>query len=302
MIAKKKLIKNILHIAGSLLAVAGIIFLFANIEWEKFFISVKNFGVVNLFSISFFYAVLTAFLFLAWKSRLSTEDKKIISGDHFRYIYARSVGAKYLPGNIFQFASRQIDLSRYGVSQPRILMTSVDEIISQALTAFLVIFIFDVTSNTLEHVIWAHFQEFLPGQTNNIEIWRVIDIAIVSASLFGIWKRKLFSAVFWHILFFIGMELIAQFLWTNLVPGNNFPSLPYGVVTLSWLIGFVTVGAPAGIGVREAIIIISCQTLLGSSGADVGAVLAFSLRFVTIMGDLLFIMVSFTIYHFKSKP
>jgi uncharacterized membrane protein YbhN (UPF0104 family) len=51
------------------------------------------------------------------------------------------------------------------------------------------------------------------------------------------------------------------------------------------LAGFVVPGSPAGVGVREAVLVLTLEPHLPSDGA---LLLALSLRLVTTFGDLLF--------------
>ena len=55
-----------------------------------------------------------------------------------------------------------------------------------------------------------------------------------------------------------------------------------GLFSLAWVVGFVTPGAPAGLGVRDAIIVTGLTAVYGA-GIAVG--LTVLLRFVTISGD-----------------
>ncbi|MCY1274563.1 hypothetical protein D9M68_261210 [compost metagenome] len=58
-----------------------------------------------------------------------------------------------------------------------------------------------------------------------------------------------------------------------------------GAFVIAWLVGLVTPGAPAGVGVRELVLLL----LLGNSVAEADLILAVLLgRIVTVVGDLLF--------------
>jgi uncharacterized membrane protein YbhN (UPF0104 family) len=58
---------------------------------------------------------------------------------------------------------------------------------------------------------------------------------------------------------------------------------------VAWLIGLVTPGAPAGVGVRELILVFLLQGLVGESELLLTVVLG---RVVTVTGDFLFFLVS----------
>jgi hypothetical protein len=57
-----------------------------------------------------------------------------------------------------------------------------------------------------------------------------------------------------------------------------------GALALAWLAGFATPGAPAGVGVREAILILA---LTGSLGDEASTLVALAFRLVTTGGDVL---------------
>ncbi len=57
------------------------------------------------------------------------------------------------------------------------------------------------------------------------------------------------------------------------------------MVALAWLVGFVTPGSSAGIGVREAVLIAALE---GTLGAPASALIALALRLVTVGGDVVF--------------
>jgi uncharacterized membrane protein YbhN (UPF0104 family) len=62
-----------------------------------------------------------------------------------------------------------------------------------------------------------------------------------------------------------------------------------GAYVVAWLAGLVTPGAPAGIGVREIVLLL----LLGSSVAEADLLLVVVLgRIVTMVGDILYFITS----------
>ncbi|MBC7988370.1 MAG: flippase-like domain-containing protein [Luteimonas sp.] len=77
---------------------------------------------------------------------------------------------------------------------------------------------------------------------------------------------------------------------TSLLAVGLFPEarLDFALLTaafaIAWVVGFVTPGAPAGIGVREALLMLM---LGGSMGAAETSLLILALRIVTTLGDML---------------
>ena len=67
------------------------------------------------------------------------------------------------------------------------------------------------------------------------------------------------------------------------------PALPIAACTLAWMLGFVTPGAPAGLGVREAVLLGLLGPVLGEPAA---LLLSLQLRLATLGGDLLLFVAS----------
>ena len=62
---------------------------------------------------------------------------------------------------------------------------------------------------------------------------------------------------------------------------------------VAWLIGFATPGAPAGIGIRELVLI----QMLGSTIVETELILAVLVgRLVTAMGDILYFTIAAVLY------
>lgn len=58
---------------------------------------------------------------------------------------------------------------------------------------------------------------------------------------------------------------------------------------ISWFAGFITPGAPSGIGIRETILIVSLDKILPGSS---GVLIAILFRFITVGGDVLFFAIA----------
>jgi len=75
----------------------------------------------------------------------------------------------------------------------------------------------------------------------------------------------------------------AWILIAALTPSPPDPFFLIGVYAFAWLVGFLVVFAPSGLGVREATLIVLLAPHLGAGPA---AVLAVVLRFANIVGDV----------------
>ena len=60
------------------------------------------------------------------------------------------------------------------------------------------------------------------------------------------------------------------------------------VFSLAWVAGFIIPGAPGGIGVREVVLIFFFQLI----GEPESIAVAIALRFVTLLGDIFFLLLA----------
>ena len=71
----------------------------------------------------------------------------------------------------------------------------------------------------------------------------------------------------------------------------NIPVLYiFSTFAISWVVGFITPGAPAGLGVRETIMILILTSFIGEPSAAFVALIS---RLVVTLGDLVFFLFSY---------
>jgi hypothetical protein len=84
-----------------------------------------------------------------------------------------------------------------------------------------------------------------------------------------------------YLLVGLGLVLLAGFL----LPGASHDYwLLIAAFALAWVVGFVTPGAPAGLGVREGLLLLMLAPVYGSASAGI---LVIALRIATTLGDVL---------------
>ena len=131
----------------------------------------------------------------------------------------------------------------------------------------------------------------------SLAAWPALDLALRRAPRTAKWMaglphlslartlRLLGPALGLYLAFFVGTGA----LLVALVPSSwggaseELRSLIW-LYPLAWAAGSVTVGAPAGVGVREAILTLQLEPIVGPAPA---AALALAFRLVTTVGDLL---------------
>ena len=220
-----------------------------------------------------------------------------------RLDYRRSLGiltisqfAKYLPGNVGHHFGRVLLARRVGVGTD-VAITSVglDTVLAVSAAAFCAL-----GAMQLLPEIGARYG-FAVGRNMAIAMALgaiVVGIALAfpvsRAHLAGAVRRcrnlvargnRMRSATAWFqylINFGLGaaaLGCICAALATQGLPG--LPSL-VGIYAVAWLVGFLVPGAPAGLGVREALLVLGLSPLLGQ---DVATATTALFRVVTVAGD-----------------
>ncbi|MBD1869719.1 flippase-like domain-containing protein [Cyanobacteria bacterium FACHB-471] len=244
-----------------------------------------------------------AILSLAW-SLLIRGGNVYLTVRQAYVIMAQSQIGRYLPGNIWHYAGRVALGRRYGVSaEATLLSTSMETvmifgmglIISVAGLLFseqffpdvridfytrnlaapiaLVIAVFAVIGLAITAVfvvakpVWTSAKNWIKERLPYIHVGRIGVSGLLYISIFLI-----FGSVIWLLLNLIwrveaGISWY-QFVWS---------------FSIAWVAGFVTPGAPGGIGVREAILVTLYSPVLGE-GLALG--LSLMLRVLTSLGDL----------------
>ena len=276
--------------------------------------SFKDTWPVILYS-AIFYTFLFLLIALAWKVIMTSLNGKITFKNSFT-IYGRSNISKYIPGNVFHFVGRGLMSKEIGIGTNVVLngifLETLLLVIATGVIAVpsLIIYgtekisflntnriIFIIAVLTLLLIIAVVCIKFIPSLKN----WLIKRNLLVDTGKINFKTLALSSALVIIIYFFYygSVSLILFYL------SNYFWSLQLhqffiflGAYSLGWLLGFITPGAPGGLGVREAVI---TGFLTPSLGAPKALVLALVFRLITIFGDFLFFLVAYLVSLTKSS-
>lgn len=275
-------LKQGLHWVGGTLAIAGVIFVVlrlrdysGQIDFNRF--GLRKWGIIGSFALT--YGLSNMLLAQAWRNLL---DK---FGTPVTYlwavkIYGISQLAKYVPGNIFHLAGRQVIGMAAGLPGWPLAKSSVWELglLTLAGAMFGVLALPLVVSSV---------------SVSNVAITFVVTVT-ASAILLGRYSdRSAARAFVWYVCFFSASAAIFAGL-IKLVSSLSLSDASMwlafgGAYVLAWLAGFITPGAPAGVGVRELVLLF----LLKGEVAEADLVFIILLgRMVTVLGDFLFFLSS----------
>ena len=217
-------------------------------------------------------------------------------------LYGKTQIAKYVPGNFFHIAGRHMLAVRKGIPQLTLLTAATLEIVFVLISAGLLSLI---AAGTILEVV------DIPAL-----FWGIVGLVvfcILSGCLLcrspkfkqivcGLrWRHLLVSITFYFmffsasaLLFFLIMVFAAES--ASVVVGQWY--LVAGGYAFAWGVGFVVPGAPGGLGVREAILVVFLQ-----SSFPAGLILLSSIAFrlVTTGGDVVFYLIALGIERVRGE-
>ncbi len=241
------------------------------------------------------YAVSLFLLARGWTSLVRASSGKALAFPAGLYVYARSQIYKYIPSNVLHYVGRQVLLAKRGFSHAAIAGASLAETLALIGCAILTAGMFG-TATLLDMTDAERLQRLLILAGAAVAIVMAVIVAglarlgLVSRLLervrfHAIWK-SLVLCLFLFVIFFV---MSGTAFWLVLAAGSQGHApltMAIAVASGAWVLGFITPGASAGLGVREALIIAG----LSSNGVpgDQAVLAAIAYRLVTTLGDVLF--------------
>jgi hypothetical protein len=199
--------------------------------------------------------------------------------------HLRSQIAKYLPGNVFHFAYRHVAARREGVAHAA-LGSALGFESALLIVAAAVLALGVASDPRLDQLVpWAHRLVWIAPMVAAIACVGIIvgarrfasvqvPVRTVACSLFG--------ALAIDLIFFLLAACALRLLCAQ--PD----ALPFGAwcgwLALAWIVGYVVPGAPAGLGLREAVVVLGLKPVLGDAEA---LAVALCYRLVTVSADAL---------------
>lgn len=274
--------RQLLNFAGSCLALAGIIYVGIRIHdyWSGLsYLSLpisRWFGVAGL---AMLYGAANAFLAIAWWNLLGHH------GAHCRpsltiKVFGLSQLAKYVPGNVAHFAGRQALGMSHNIPGGPLAKSLIWELALLTLAA--------------AQFGWIAVATLTPHISHYTGIsFFCASVVITSYACWRMFGRHVTRSFVCEVLFFtasafVFASLAFVMLETKDLPLPQFTSIG-GAFIVAWLAGFITPGAPAGIGVREGVLL---YLLAGLAPETELLLLVLLSRLVSVLGDLLFFLIA----------
>ncbi|EIC21343.1 hypothetical protein [Thiorhodovibrio frisius] len=280
--------RQALNWAGSAIAIAAIGFVLTRLLEQGAALKLAHIGARALLTLATLSALHTAanlWLAGAWRCLLARE------GLHPGWrlttsIFGRSQLAKYLPGNIFHLGTRQALGMAAGLPGWALGRSAIWELALLVATGL----VFGLlTTPLLAGPILLHVVSSAVATFAGI-MWL---FATLARHLAG---REIARAVVRYALFLSGSGAIFLLLLLNIAPHPPAPiwwPIIIGGYVLAWLVGLLTPGAPAGVGVREAALLFLFSEQLPPDLLPPDLLAAVLLaRVVTLFGDLGFFLLA----------
>lgn len=309
---QKEMLKKGVKVLGKLISILSIVFIARAVYVLGFdFSAVDDWGIfLGVTLLSAIAKCITVYMsgngWYGWLSFFAGEDNQ---RKEALCVYAKANIGKYLPGNVMHFVERNLFADKMGISQKKIAISTVMEVVSLVTVALVipVLFSFKQLEQAFRHVLGENY-------AMTVLVTLVLGI-VVMVALFILLRKKMleilegygitsfveafFKNMVWYALELSTLGAIMVALYCYM--GGQFTlenaKLIISGYIIAWVFGFVAPGAPGGIGVRELVI-----TLLlgGVVGEGLIVTLSVTHRLITIIGDFMayFVML---IIKWKSK-
>lgn len=231
----------------------------------------------------FSYVVGAASLGVAWVLLVQAMSGTAANRRALYIAHLRSQVAKYLPGNVFHFAYRHAAARREGIGHaPLGAALALESVLLIAAAASLALGV--IADPRIDRI--ASWARLAVSATPLVALAACIATAVMlrhrgKASAVRV-VPAMAGAFAIDIAFFFLAAVALRCLCTQ---SDVLPFMAWcGWLALAWVVGYVTPGAPGGLGLREAVLVLGLSPVVGDAEA---MAVALAYRLVTIVADAL---------------
>lgn len=287
----KPVAKVAARIAGGLLSIAAIVFFIRLVIRQG--VDLSRHPPLEMLAVvctgATIYAIAVILLSLIWTALVQSDTRDSSIRKVLVASYLRSQFAKYLPGNILQYAIRHALGRQTGIAHGALAAAAILEAILLCCAAVAIVVCFGMPA---VHSLFAGAPD-VPAACAALVLLVVPLLAWMPEQLKPSWMPRyswptIAAALVGYVVFFIlfGVLFFTVLLWCD---AGTQPFL--GIVSsssLAWLVGFLIPGAPAGAGLRETALALGAGSR-NASNEVLAAILLF--RLMTLGGDFLAFLV-----------
>ena len=308
------MMKKYIRLLGNALMVLSIVFLALrvrnmSISWGGL-LEAPHLIVILLCIV--LYSLLILISFYPWMKLvgLMTGQQEMFrsSRKEFMRVFTKSNIMKYIPGNVFQYVGRNEIASVLSLPHIQVAAATVIEMVLMASGAgilsvlLLGSYTFHYFYNRLGSYLYLVAVACILAAALLWFLFRGKLKSLITDKLSGVRKKSFISGLafcffFYIIAFLYGGVLFIAVLKVCGAVALDLHSLKLllGTYSLSWMAGYITPGAPGGMGIREVIM----TAVLGGNqfiADDVIIQASILFRLVTVLGDLIAFLIAQLIF------
>ncbi|MGB8452469.1 MAG: hypothetical protein WCD89_09060 [Anaerocolumna sp.] len=290
-------ITKLVKICGNAMTVIAFLYIIQKminmgIDYSKI-LTKNNISIIIVLCVM--YAICVCASSIPWKMLIEIIVQKRLSCKTVSYVYCKSNIYKYVPGNVFQYVGRNEIAVNYSLKHADIILaTGMDVLMTLISIGMLSIaFYYDGVLR------WFKQINLLKGPIIFIFLIAVILLIILFRNkitglikvLKNFSKNENILQLFLCILLYMLIGFIygiIYFIVIKTVLDNNIDNSLFrtiiGGYLISWIAGYITPGAPGGIGIREVTISFVLSGVLDPELSMLGIIIY---RLISIVGDLL---------------
>jgi uncharacterized membrane protein YbhN (UPF0104 family) len=288
-------IKSYLRLAGSLLSLAcvgWVIYRFAGSGVTQRLVQSPQAGAVlkHAALAACVYAAAVVLLALGWYQLQRGFSHVQVPGRASVGTYLFTQFGKYMPGNVAQYAGRHVLLRRQGLNHLALIYCTVTE--AGLLTASALVF----AAPLMAQLAFAPSSAWIIALVLSSLVLCVIGIpwlrqrsAWLSTVIVHFSPGRLAAAFVLHLAFFSLMGFTLSIVASAVPDMARHGVSLFAAAALSWLAGYFVIGAPAGLGVREAVFLF---LLKGALPEEQILLVVAAFRVATFGGDVLAFIVA----------
>ncbi|MCI5845581.1 MAG: flippase-like domain-containing protein [Oscillospiraceae bacterium] len=242
-------------------------------------------------------ALIFCYMTFPWLHLVRIFSGKKISGKQALPVYTKSNLMKYIPGNVFHYVARNQLAAESQISHVDVAMATIVDIGMSILAPFLISLILmqrhirillSIYRNTFLTVLFLVIVLLcIVFILLRLKFWEQVKQYCRKYRL--LLKRKTLVQLLMTFLLYLLQSLFHLVLYSIpllfgliSIPSEKIPQF-LGAYLFSWIIGFITPGSPGGIGVREAVMMLICNSFIDNSAIMSYVVM---MRFVSICADV----------------
>ena len=227
------------------------------------------------------------------------------------YMLAKGNLGKYIPGRIWQFVGRLYFFSHMGVSKGKIVMIAILEQYLLLVSAFVVFAICYLASPGLFGNFYVPYLKYIVAagllvglvslHPKNISFWTRL-LAKVTHSQFvqvSFSFRSLLVVLSLYLIYWMITGLSVLFLAKGGVSiPSSFILFIAGVNAVAYVVGYLSLVTPNGLGIREGVLTYLLETILLEG---FGAMVSIASRLMLIACEIGYFLIAFFLYKWEER-